>query len=538
MLLGTSFTTAFSDNEVRSVLYVDDDNIRGPWLGTLEYPFRYIQDAIDNASDDDTIRVYAGCYENPGNNVCVTKTLSIIGNGSVDTFIDRPVTITAYSVLFCGFRINGFDYETEEKSCCIHLKDSTSCVIKNNTIGLGLCGIELYNAHDNLINNNIFIEPEEAKPRIYLFLSNRNMIRQNQIYSGDFGIYVYNCQDNIIDNNNFTGGKNSINFHLSDNNTISNNTIKEQEGSINVISSNHNSFIENNISHNFKSLTFRDSCFNEIMRNKISNNICSISIDGSNNIISGNNILNNFYGGLNLGDYSSSNMISGNNISSNNGTGIGAHGSQNIIWGNIISHNDDGILHSDYHTNSNNYTITDNTIISNNGNGIKIYNSSYYLITNNIISKNENGIGLVGSSSITISGNIIRSNSNFGIYFYSLMWCYQGEPWNYHHFKNNQVVGNNITDNREYGIIMMAHFKYSYKSRNNKILENNFINNTQDAYIYNAFLNRWQRNYWNEIRLLPKFISGMIQREYNTKEFQWYNIDWRPALKPYNIGGV
>ena len=45
-----------------NTIYVDDDNIQGPWDGTQKYPYRYIQDAIDNASERDTIFVYNGTY--------------------------------------------------------------------------------------------------------------------------------------------------------------------------------------------------------------------------------------------------------------------------------------------------------------------------------------------------------------------------------------------------------------------------------------------------------------------------------------------
>jgi nitrous oxidase accessory protein NosD len=112
------------------------------------------------------------------------------------------------------------------------------------------------------------------------------------------------------------------------------------------------------------------------------------------------------------------------------------------------------------------------------------------------------------------------------------------EPKEYHYpFTNNQIIGNLICDNGEKGISLWADFKYWYKSRNNKIIENNFINNKQDAFIENAFLNRWHRNYWNESRFLPKVISGVIQRDYDTREFQWFKMDWRPAIKPYEIKG-
>ena len=50
-----------------TTLYVDDDNTTGPWDGSIDHPFQYIQDAVDYAVDGDTIWVKPGIYyEDPG----------------------------------------------------------------------------------------------------------------------------------------------------------------------------------------------------------------------------------------------------------------------------------------------------------------------------------------------------------------------------------------------------------------------------------------------------------------------------------------
>ncbi len=537
-MLFVNLVTAISVKGEFEIIYVDDDNIAGPWLGTIEHPYRYIQDAIEHASQGDIIRVYAGSYLTPDNNVYITKTLSVIGNGSDDTLIECLVSISADDVFFSGFTVKGYDYETGKRTCSIRLKNSDNCDIKNNTIASGLCCIELYDSHNNNIENNMIVERIKDKPGIYLFSSNANMIRKNLIDSSDFGIYLDHCQYNIVDDNNFTEGETAMTIHSSNNNTFSGNNINNHYNSVNVRFSNYNTIIDNNITNNFNGVGLWDSSFNTITGNNIFNTINSMWFDGSNNIISGNNISNNKRG-LSIGGSSYSNIVSFNYISSNNESGIRGTGSHNIISNNTISHNADGLLlsqHMPSWTRSNNFTITDNTIISNNGNGLEIWNSSFATISGNNISNNENGIRLIGSRSATISGNTISSNSNDGISLFPFIWGISGEPEVYHHpITNNQIIGNLISDNGENGIILGADFRYWFKSRNNKILENNIINNTQDAFIENAFLNRWNRNYWNDGRLLPKPIFGVIQKDYDTIEIPWFNIDWRPALKPYDI---
>lgn len=45
-----------------TTVYVDDDNVDGPWNGSSSHPFRYIQNAVDYAVDGDTIWVMPGEY--------------------------------------------------------------------------------------------------------------------------------------------------------------------------------------------------------------------------------------------------------------------------------------------------------------------------------------------------------------------------------------------------------------------------------------------------------------------------------------------
>lgn len=53
-------------------IYVDDDNVNGPWNGTWSNPFQSIQDGIDNASIGDTVYVFNGTYYE---RICTRKPL-------------------------------------------------------------------------------------------------------------------------------------------------------------------------------------------------------------------------------------------------------------------------------------------------------------------------------------------------------------------------------------------------------------------------------------------------------------------------------
>ena len=52
LLLSLSFTHGIVADESTfdRTIYVDDDNTDGPWDGTQEHPYQFIQDGVDNAS--------------------------------------------------------------------------------------------------------------------------------------------------------------------------------------------------------------------------------------------------------------------------------------------------------------------------------------------------------------------------------------------------------------------------------------------------------------------------------------------------------
>ena len=194
--------------------------------------------------------------------------------------------------------------------------------------------------------------------------------------------------------------------------------------------------------------------------------------ESSNISIIGNNITNNRWGGIGLWN-SRYNSISRNHVTNNSGIGIQLTGlfgsSNNSIVGNVLV-NDGLYVWSSYR----------NVVVDNSVNGkplvylegasdvwvedagqVILVNCNRVEVENLNLSNTYIGVQLWRTANTTISGNTI-TNNGYGI---SLE-----DSSNY-----NSVVGNNITNNREYGIRLTLGIHSNYNSIvGNYITNNNY----------------------------------------------------------------
>lgn len=355
-------------------IYVDDNNTQGPWDGTYEHPYKTISDGIAAASNNDTVFVFSGTYNE---NLYINKPIDLIGENKYTTIIiglggGSVIVAVAKSVIIKGFTIKNSNDDFE--------------------------GILIW-------DNNVSILD--------------NVIRDNY-----YGVYITNWGDhttisnNIITQNNCTG----IIADNSNNCTISKNTIDSNIGGGLIVYNNlpamsNNIISDNVISNNGKNGTRIDcSNYNFIKNNTIISNEDNgmYIFDSHNNIIVNNNISSNSKCGIYVVWFSSNNLISNNKISKNQyGIAIYQSSNNNTISSNVIDSNDyDGIYISVYYAG---HTINDNIIFRNdicynNRNGIYLNESS----SNNIISENnisENGETGVFIHSYTNKNNKVYHNN-------------------------------------------------------------------------------------------------------------------------------
>jgi parallel beta-helix repeat protein len=342
------------------------------------------------------------------------------------------------------------------------------------------------------------------------------------VRNGDYGIRLISCRLHLI-NNIITANKEvALWITSSDENIVSNNTIEYNAGAILLWDSNNNTISYNRIENNsdeeassYSALKLMYSRDNIIVNNLISNNegtgITSLSDEytSSKNTVIKNKIINNDGGGISLSHFSNGFLVSNNTICYNNRMGIYLWNNNNVIIENneICNNNVSGIyIWGEVYT----LNISNNLLSGNKDTGLIIYGfSNFVTVFKNIISDNVIGIMLWGTKHIVIRNNIFRDNFE-GIFFLTS--------------NNNQLLSNHFEENT-YGVNITS-------SRNNKIANNNFLNNNRSAIFFNG-RNKWQGNYWESPRLLPKLIFGFI--EIFSKRIPWFNIDWRPASEPYDI---
>ncbi len=329
-------STAQASSLTSDILYVG---------GTGPSNYSQIQDAIDDASNGDTVFVFNGTYYE---NVLVDKSIQLIGEDNNITIIDASgssdvVKITADDVILTGFTFqnSGDDYKNDacveivsngnnisnvrclNSNYGIWVRDCTGNTISNTFCDCYYDGIWMINSGNNILRNNsmvycgVVLDGGSLSDFIQ-DIDTSNMVNGKPVYyyknQNGIGISPFagqvilvNCSNCIVydlDINDVTDG---IEIMYSHDNIIENNIVENtSDFGIRLVKSSRNTIRNNIFSGNPIGIGFTsggvwaydipaDCHYNVIQNNEISNSLYNgVYLDSSNrNTISQNDFIDN-----------------------------------------------------------------------------------------------------------------------------------------------------------------------------------------------------------------------------------------------------
>ena len=272
--------------------------------GTGEGNYTMIQEAIDNASDGDTVYVYdeSSPYHE---NVMISKSINLVGENRNTTIVDGNysknvvnISVDRVTIKELTIQNSGDEYFTDA-GITIYSNFNT---IKDNIISNNENGIYLLGSEFNTIYNNIItLNNEEG---IFLWSYNNTISKNNISLNRNYGIRILDCKNNIIMNN------------IINRNGYWGDWIWSG-GGLNVGNSSNNTIFGNEISKNclFGITLLHYSNYNIIKGNKITNHNSLggivIQFNSDNNSIEGNAISKNL-GGISIADSNKNNILKNN----------------------------------------------------------------------------------------------------------------------------------------------------------------------------------------------------------------------------------
>ena len=361
-----------------------------------------------------------------------------LGSGTwIDPYVIRNVIINGKNTGSGIEIINSYVYFRIENSILFNAATGTHPFYKS--------AIKLTNVHNGTLFNNTFSNNNGYG--IFIENSNNNTLIENTANNNGYtGIYIeYAYDGNYLFNNtiNLNGQRGlslrQCNYHIIDGNTIEDNALI----GIELWDANNNRIYNNSLKGNYDGIyVYDESNNNELSFNRVymnDHNGIKSGI-GENNTIKFNTVYNNVENGIHLfGNYAN---ISHNKVSFNGESGI-------------------------YIQDTNFTLISFNIVYNNTENGILLYSiwkicENNNILNNTIFSNQVNGLLFMFSNKNNISGNLIGNNQLRGIYIYS------GGISNL--FYNNSITNNglNALDNgasNQWNNSMIGNFWTDYNGK-------------------------------------------------------------------------
>ncbi len=160
-----------------SYIYVDVNNVAGPWNGTAQHPLQYIDDAVAVLAPNGTIFIYEGIYENTS--LVLEKSMTILGENLHTTILDG----------------GGSD------SVVLQILNSSLISLSYLTVRNAMVGIESQNSNNSILSQCNFSECIDTG--IKLVDSSYFLVTDCTFQNNNKGIQLTNCSYNQFYHNNF-----------------------------------------------------------------------------------------------------------------------------------------------------------------------------------------------------------------------------------------------------------------------------------------------------------------------------------------------
>jgi len=226
--------------------YANADFTPKTWIVDDDYGDT-IQEAINNASDGDTVFICKGIYSE---NLVVNKSISLIGEDTNLTVIDgsqngNVISITANNANLMSLTIKGSG--TNLTDSAITVENSNNVTVKGNRIVENTNGISLYSSNNSTIKDNVI--SSNSFNGVYLYSSSGNVISNNIIVNNYGGIYLLYCSNNVVFDDSISFAEYGIYLFSSSYNAIIGNNLFFNNYGVSLTLSSNNTFYHNNLNN-------------------------------------------------------------------------------------------------------------------------------------------------------------------------------------------------------------------------------------------------------------------------------------------------
>jgi len=286
-----------------------------------------IRQALNMASDGDTIRVSGGIYRE--GSLSVTKSVTLIG-------IDFPVLdgenkveniiLSGKNISLSGFIIRDSRHSSSNDYAAVSIVDATRITIENNRILNAHFGIHIANSTYCTIKNNEIkgkaVSEQSAGNGIHIWKSDHAHVEGNKISGHRDGIYFeFVTESEIWNNTSENNIRYGLHFMFSHKDNYVNNTFRHNGTGVAVMYTRNVRMEKNRFENNWGTASYgillKDITDSYLINNYFTGNTIGIFMEGGNRIAIKKNVFRSNGWAMKIQANCSDNAINENNFQSN-----------------------------------------------------------------------------------------------------------------------------------------------------------------------------------------------------------------------------